>query len=112
MAQKPVIPKSRKTVERTKKQAANGSVKEVKRAVGARGSTLVNIDSLVSRKRCPVREMPAKQWTTRLAVVDPNVRSFAAQPAEIYFGGSPEACEATHFQALSRRMKVSENLKR
>ena len=37
---------------------------------------------------------------------------FAAQPAEIYFGGSPEACEATHFQALSRRMKVSVNLKR
>jgi len=33
MAQKPVIPKSRKTVERTKKQAAKGSVKEVKRAL-------------------------------------------------------------------------------
>ena len=49
MAQKPVIPKSRKTVERANKQAAKGSVKEVKRAVGARGSTLGNIDSLVSK---------------------------------------------------------------
>src|SRR5271166_4105587 len=48
MAQKPVIPKSRKTVERAKKQAAKGSVKEVK-AVGARGSTLGNIDSLVNK---------------------------------------------------------------
>ena len=49
MAQKPVIPKSRKTVERAKKQAAKGSVKEVKNAVGARGSTLGNIDSLVNK---------------------------------------------------------------
>ena len=49
MAQKPVIPKSRKTVERAKKQAAKGSVKEVKKAVGARGSTLGNIDSLVNK---------------------------------------------------------------
>jgi hypothetical protein len=50
MAQKPVIPKSRKTVERAKKQAAKGFVKEVKKAVGARGSTLVNIHSLVSSR--------------------------------------------------------------
>ena len=49
MAQKPVIPKSRKTVERAKKQAAKGSVKEVKKAVGARGSTLGNIDSLINK---------------------------------------------------------------
>src|SRR5271165_357250 len=49
MAQKPVIPKSRKTVERAEKQAAKGSVKEVKKAVGARGSTLGNIDSLVNK---------------------------------------------------------------
>ena len=49
MAQKPVIPKSRKTVERAKKQAAKGSVKEVKKAVGARGSTLGNIDSIVNK---------------------------------------------------------------
>ena len=49
MAQKPIIPKSRKTVERAKKQAAKGSVKEVKKAVGARGSTLGNIDSLVNK---------------------------------------------------------------
>jgi hypothetical protein len=56
--------------------------------------------------------MPAKQWTTRLAVVGSECAAFAAQPAEIYFGGSLEACEATHFQALSRRLKVSVNLKR
>jgi hypothetical protein len=48
MAQKPIIPKSRKTVERAKKQAAKGSVKEVKKAVDARGSTLGNIDGSVA----------------------------------------------------------------
>src|SRR5271166_3447166 len=56
MAQKPVIPKSRKTVERAKKQAAKGSVKEVKKAVGARGSTLGNIDSLVNKHLASFRK--------------------------------------------------------
>src|SRR5215471_7020596 len=42
----------------------------------------------------------------------PNFASLSRRPPTIYFGGSPEACEATHFQALSRRMKVSVNLKR
>ena len=49
MAQKPVIPKSRKTVERAKKPAAKDAVKEVEKAVGSRGSTLGNIDSLVNK---------------------------------------------------------------
>ena len=49
MAQKPVIPKSRITVEHTKKQAAKDTVKKVEKAVGARGSTLGNIDSLVNK---------------------------------------------------------------
>ena len=49
MAQKPVIPKSRKTVERAKKPAAKDAVKKVEKAVGARGSTLGNIDSLVNK---------------------------------------------------------------
>ena len=49
MAQKPVIPKSRKTVEHAKKQAAKDTVKKVEKAVGARGSTLGNIDSLVNK---------------------------------------------------------------
>ena len=35
-----------------------------------------------------------------------------SKPAEIYSGARPEACVATHFQAPSRRMKVSVNLKR
>ena len=38
--------------------------------------------------------------------------SVGQQPAEIYSGARPEACVATHFQAPSRRMKVSVNLKR
>jgi hypothetical protein len=58
-----------------------------------------------------LREMPAKQWTTRLAVVGSECAAFY-RAARRDFGGSPEACEATHFQALSRRMKVSVNLKR
>jgi hypothetical protein len=49
MAQKPVIPKSRKTVERAKKQAAKDTVKKVEKAGGARGSTLGNIDSLANK---------------------------------------------------------------
>ena len=49
MAQKPVIPKFRKTVEHAKKQAAKDTVKKVEKAVGARGSTLGNIDSLVNK---------------------------------------------------------------
>ena len=49
MAQKPVIPKSRKTVERAKKPAAKDAVKKVEKAVGAQGSTLGNIDSLVNK---------------------------------------------------------------
>jgi hypothetical protein len=40
MAQKPVVPKSRKTVKR---------VKRVKKAVGIRRSTLGNIDSLINK---------------------------------------------------------------
>jgi hypothetical protein len=40
MAQKPVVPKSRKTVKR---------VKRVKKAAGVRGSTLGNIDSLINK---------------------------------------------------------------
>jgi hypothetical protein len=40
MAQKPVVPKSRKTVKR---------VKRVKKAVGIRRSTLDNIDSLINK---------------------------------------------------------------
>ena len=49
MAQKPVIRKSHKIVERAKKQAAKDTVKKVEKAVGARGSTLGNIDSLVNK---------------------------------------------------------------
>ena len=49
MAQKPVIPKSRKTIERAKKPAAKDAVKKVEKAVGARGSTLGKIDSLVNK---------------------------------------------------------------
>jgi hypothetical protein len=49
MAQKAVVPKSPKTIERARKQAAKGSVKEVKKAVGVRESTLGNIDSLVNK---------------------------------------------------------------
>jgi hypothetical protein len=49
MAQKPVIPKSRKPVEHAKKQAAKDAVKNVEKAVVARGSTLDNIDSLVNK---------------------------------------------------------------
>jgi hypothetical protein len=40
MAQKPVVPKSRKTVKR---------VKRVKKAAGVRGTTLGNIDSLINK---------------------------------------------------------------
>jgi hypothetical protein len=40
MAQKPVVPKSRKTVKRAKR---------VKKAAGVRGSTLGNIDSLINK---------------------------------------------------------------
>jgi hypothetical protein len=51
MAQKPVIQKSRKTIEGAKKPAAKDSVKikKVEKAVGAGGSTLGNIDSLVNK---------------------------------------------------------------
>ena len=49
MAQRPVIPKSRKTVERAKKPAAKDAIKKVEKAVGARVSTLANIDSLVNK---------------------------------------------------------------
>ena len=49
MAQKPVIPKSRKTIERAKKPAAKDAFKKVEKAVGARGSTLGKIDSLVNK---------------------------------------------------------------
>ena len=49
MAEKPVIPKSRKTVEHAKEQAARDTVKKVEKAVGARGSTLGNIDFLVNK---------------------------------------------------------------
>ena len=49
MAQKPVIPKSRKTVERAKKPAAKDAMKKVEKAVGAPGLTLGNIDSLVNK---------------------------------------------------------------
>ena len=49
MAEKPVIPKSRKTVEHAKEQAARDTVKKVEKAVGARGSTLGNTDSLVNK---------------------------------------------------------------
>jgi len=49
MAEKPVIPKSRKTVEHAKEQAARDTVKKVEKAVGARGPTLGNTDSLVNK---------------------------------------------------------------
>src|ERR1700732_3076998 len=49
MAQKPVIQKSRKTIEGAKKPAAKDSVKKVEKAVGAGGSTLRNIYSLVNK---------------------------------------------------------------
>src|SRR6516165_4056627 len=49
MAEKPVIPKSRKTVEHAKEQAARDTVKKVEKAAGARGSTLGNIDFLVNK---------------------------------------------------------------
>jgi hypothetical protein len=49
MTQKPVIPKSRKTVERAKKQAAKDTAKEVEKAGGAHISTLGNIDSIVNK---------------------------------------------------------------
>ena len=49
MAENPVIPKSRKTVEHAKEQAARDTVKKVEKAVGARGSTLGNIDFLVNK---------------------------------------------------------------
>ncbi len=49
MAQKPVIPQSRKTVERAKKPAAKDTVKKLDKAVGARGSTLGTIDALVNK---------------------------------------------------------------
>ena len=68
MAQKPVIPKSRKTVERAKKQAAKGSVKEVKKAVGARGSTLGNIDSLVKSILPRDREKPGARLIASASV--------------------------------------------
>ena len=56
MAQKPVIPKSRKTIERAKKPAAKDAVKKVEKAVGARGSTLGKIDSLVNRHLASFRD--------------------------------------------------------
>ena len=49
MAQKPVIPQSRKTVERAKKPAAKDTVKKLDKAAGARGSTLGTIDTLVNK---------------------------------------------------------------
>src|SRR5438552_3643155 len=49
MAEKPIIPKSRKPAEHAKKPAAKDSVKKVEKAVGARGFTLSNIDSLVNK---------------------------------------------------------------
>ena len=48
MAQKPVIQKSRKTIEGAKKPAAKDSVK-IKKVEKAVGSTLGNIDSLVNK---------------------------------------------------------------
>src|ERR1700745_2912673 len=48
MAEKPVIPKSRKTVEHAKKQAPKDTVNRVEKAGGARESTVGNIDSLVN----------------------------------------------------------------
>jgi|GEM_PF-2564226 len=48
MAQKPVIQKSRKTIEGAKKPAAKDSVK-IKKVEEAVGSTLGNIDSLVNK---------------------------------------------------------------
>jgi hypothetical protein len=56
MTQKPVIPKSRKTVERAKKQAAKDTVKKVEKAGGARGSTFGNIDSLVNKYLATFRD--------------------------------------------------------
>jgi hypothetical protein len=49
MAPKPVVPKSRKTIERAKKPAAKDAVTKVEKAVGARGSKLGKIDSLVDK---------------------------------------------------------------
>jgi len=49
MAQTPVVPKSRKTVERARKQAPKDSVKKVKKAVGSRESTLGDVDSLINK---------------------------------------------------------------
>src|SRR5260370_31613814 len=49
MAQKPVIQRTRKTIERGKKPPAKDSIKKVEKAVGAGGSTLGNIDSLVNK---------------------------------------------------------------
>src|ERR1700739_3449516 len=46
MAQKPVIQKSRKTIEGTKKTAAKDSVKKVEKAIG---TTVGNIASLVNK---------------------------------------------------------------
>ena len=49
VAQKPLVPKSRKIVKRARKQAATDSVKRVKKAVGVRESTPDNIDSLINK---------------------------------------------------------------
>jgi hypothetical protein len=56
MTPKPVIPKSRKTVERAKKLAAKDTVKKVQKAGGARGSTFGNIDSLVNKYLATFRD--------------------------------------------------------
>jgi hypothetical protein len=56
MTPKPVIPKSRKTVERAKKLAAKDTVKKVQKAGGARGSTFGNMDSLVNKYLATFRD--------------------------------------------------------
>ncbi|MGA8657404.1 MAG: hypothetical protein WB586_14760 [Chthoniobacterales bacterium] len=48
MTQKPLVPKSRKTVEHARKQPAKDSAKKGRKSVGAGEPTLGNIDSLVS----------------------------------------------------------------
>ena len=56
MTEKPVIPKSRKTVERARKQAAKDTLKNVEKAGGAGGSTFGNIDSLVNKYLATFRD--------------------------------------------------------
>jgi hypothetical protein len=98
MAQKPVIPKSRKTVERAKTPAAKDAIKKVEKAVGAPGSTLGNIDSLVNKHLASFRNAE-KTLAAAKALV------------QTYRDKYPELADYIPEGAVERGINIRENAK-